>query len=112
MFISVTKISLKNIFFIVRFMRHNAKIFKQIGEAKGNLSFATSIQNPLVYWTFTTWDSKESMMQFRNNGAHKDAMKEVRNITKEAISGHWESEQKPSWKEAKVGMMENISSRY
>ena len=112
MFISVTKISLKNIFFIVRFMRHNAKIYQQIGNAKGNISFATSIQNPLVYWTLTTWDSKESMMHFRNSGAHLEAMKDIRNITKGALSGHWESEQKPSWKEAKIKMMENLSTRY
>ena len=93
-------------------MLHNTQIFKQLAGADGNLSYAARPQNPYVYWTITTWDSRESMMKFRNSGAHLEAMKELRNIASKAKSGHWEADEKPGWKEAWIMMLENMSSRY
>ncbi|MDI1299699.1 DUF3291 domain-containing protein [Methylotenera sp.] len=72
---------------------------KQLDEVDGLLFYKLS-----WFHTLTGWRDVESMKQFRNNGAHLDAMKNKKKIGL-AKSVTWETKDEPSWDEAKRRLM-------
>ena len=108
MFISVTRIHLKSLSKFFPFMALNGKIQKQIKASPGLISSKVRMQNPWVYWTLTAWQDKESMMRFRNNGTHMEAMKKSRELSSDMKSLNWEGEKLPGWREAAHRLLPKI----
>jgi len=53
------------------------------------------------HYTMSLWNSEEEMVAFARMGAHLEAMKRSKDIAKEIRIITIETEQLPSWKEAK-----------
>jgi heme-degrading monooxygenase HmoA len=98
--IAITRLKLKNIFKIPRFMWHTYRSISQLRKSEGVKYHALKTENHLTYWTVTAWADRDSMLEFRNNGAHKEAMKISTKIAKEAKAVTLEAEEIPSWQEA------------
>ncbi len=99
MFISITQLHIRSIWKFPALIKHAGASTKQVKQSAGNLSAVSTIKRWYAY-TITTWDSKESMMAFRNSGAHKEAMKNMANISDHFRSINYEGEKVPTWKEA------------
>ncbi len=51
--------------------------------------------------TITAWKDEESMLAFRNSGAHKEAMKDTRKVSHKYKTLHYESGDIPNWTQAR-----------
>jgi hypothetical protein len=100
MIVIATQIKFKSIFSLLHFLPMVRKILKQLNEVDGLL-----FHKLRGVCTLTGWEDIESMKQFRNNGAHLDAMKNIKKIGL-AKSVTWETKEEPSWGEAKRRLME------
>ena len=110
MFISITYIKVKSIWKVPSFFKHVGNINRQIAQAEGVI--ATRLKGGLSKnYTITAWESKEAMLNFRNNGAHLEAMKATRFISNEYASCHYEADELPGWKEALKMVYENLAAR-
>ena len=54
-----------------------------------------------MHYTLSAWESKAEMKQFVPTGAHRDAMKASATIAREIRTYTFESDEMPSWKDAK-----------
>lgn len=91
-------------------MQHVSRINRQIARAEGVL--ATRLKGGLSKnYTMTAWESKEAMLNFRNHGAHLEAMKATRHISDEYSSYHYESESLPEWKEVICMLQEKLAAK-
>ena len=100
MIVTATQIKINSIFTLLYFFPMVRKIKKQLNDADGLLFY--KLQG---FKTLTGWENNEAMMLFRNNGAHLEAMKNIKIIGK-AKSITWETETVTDWKEAKKRLME------
>jgi heme-degrading monooxygenase HmoA len=71
----------------------------QANKSMGILHKQNWRQEPRVFCTLTQWESKEAMLRFRNSDAHLNAMKISAKLGQGIVYG-WETEQRPSPKEA------------
>jgi hypothetical protein len=109
MFISLTYIKVKSIWKVPAFMIHVSRINQQIAEAEGVM--ATRLKGGLSKnYTMTAWESKAAMLNFRNHGAHLEAMKSTRYLSDEYTSCHYEADSLPAWKEALKMVHEKLAS--
>ena len=100
MFISVTKLRLHSITKLPKFFKMVRAIQKQLQTPEGLISKQTKGVSFTTFYTITTWESKEHMLTFRNNGAHLEAMKKINTVGKKASYTNYESDTIPGWKEA------------
>ena len=100
MIVTATQIKFKRLFALFYFFPMIRKIIKQLDEVDGLLFY-----KPRGFYTLTGWKDNESMKQFRNNGAHLNAMKNIKKIGV-AKSVTWETNTEPSWDEAKKRLAE------
>lgn len=89
--ITATQIQIKSISGFFRFLRSVHDVKSQLATADGLLSARFRGTR-----TLTVWRGKESMVAFRNNGAHLDAMKSLKKIGK-AKSVTWSQNKMPDW---------------
>jgi len=60
-FVSVTRLRVKSLFFLIPFMRANEASVKEIKVSKGLLKGKELIDKKLTFWTVTIWENEESM---------------------------------------------------
>lgn len=75
--------------------------------SKGILKMQTRANGARNYQTLTVWESKETMLAFRNKGAHLLAMK----ISNKLGKGHaigWECQNYPSWEEGEKRLEDKL----
>ena len=98
-FVSVTRLRVKSLFFLIPFMRANEASVKEIKVSKGLLKGKELIDKKLTFWTVTIWDNDESMKKFRGSIAHRNAMQQLPIWCNEASYHHWiqEDDELPSW---------------
>ncbi|MEK6482271.1 hypothetical protein WJR50_32325 [Catalinimonas sp. 4WD22] len=109
MFISITYLKVKSLWKVPAFMHHVYKINQQIAGAEGVISVNAKAG---IYrnYTLTAWENKESMMRFRNNGAHLQAMKVIGKLSNAYGSYHYEADSIPSWKEALLLLQDHLAN--
>jgi hypothetical protein len=100
MFVSVTRLKLKNFFSLWTFFTKTSFAFRQVRRAEDNFFAETRGFGALTYCTLSGWESESAMRAYRDNGAYLKAMKVSRSITVLLQSAHFESPEKPSWNEA------------
>ena len=66
-FISVTRLRVKSLFFLIPFMRANEASVNEIKVSKGLLKGKELIDKKLTFWTVTIWENEESMKKFRGS---------------------------------------------
>jgi len=98
-FVSVTRLRVKSLFFLISFMRANEASVKEIKVSKGLLKGKELIDKKLTFWTVTIWENEESMKKFRGSIAHRNAMQQLPIWCNEASYHHWiqEDDELPSW---------------
>jgi heme-degrading monooxygenase HmoA len=92
-----------------RFLLHAFRSINQIKKAPGFQVGALLNDRKRTFWTMTAWDSRESMLAFMVNGAHKKAMPHLLEWCDEASVAHWTQEDAtlPTWDEADWRMRES-----
>lgn len=105
MLISITELHIKNLWRLPLFMKYASRSAKQSQTAKGNIKTVISLGWMRGY-TITAWENIDAMMQFRNTGDHKEAMRMMRKVSSAYKSLHWEANEIPNWKEAKIKLGE------
>jgi hypothetical protein len=100
MIITATQIKIKSILGFIRFIPRIRNIKIQVSKVDGILFIEF---NGLR--TLTGWESYEAMKNFRSNGHHLDAMKNVKHIGK-SKSITWETDSKPNWNQVKEKLNE------
>ena len=82
------------------FLWHVYKINRQIRSAEGFIKFKTYNKGLWGNYTISSWKSREDMLLFRNNGAHKKAMDALKQVSSEAYFAHAEMSSFPEWTKA------------
>jgi hypothetical protein len=100
MYVSITGLTLKSPWMILRFYYHAIPCIKQAKTAKGNIHTSVKKINK-VYHTLTGWESKEAMQDFLYNGAHKKAMRVFSKIATGKTFG-FDSDTLPSWADVPI----------
>jgi hypothetical protein len=104
MIVSVTSIKLKSVWLYFRLTYLAMFIVKQTKSQKGFFKMKNRGFGKL-HFTLSAWKSSEDMKNFVHSGAHSDAMKRSRELADELRFYSFETEQMPSWAEAKKLLM-------
>lgn len=98
-FVSVTRLRVKSIFYLISFMRANEASVKALKASSGLLNGKELIDKKLTFWTITIWENEESMKGFRSSLSHRNAMQQLPKWCDEASYHHWvqEDNQIPTW---------------
>jgi len=98
-FISVTRLRVKSLFYIIPFMRANEASVKELKVSKGLLKGKELMDKKLTFWTITLWEDEASMKGFRGSSPHRHAMQQLPKWCNEASYHHWvqESNEFPTW---------------
>lgn len=100
--VSITRLRVRNIFYLPLFMLHATRTMTQAQKAEGVHGVDTRFEKGNVVWTKTVWSGEDTMKQYRNSGAHQIAMRLLSQICSEASVVRWqqESTELPTWEEA------------
>jgi hypothetical protein len=100
--VSITRLRVRNIFYLPLFMLHAMRTMTQAQKAEGVHGVDTRFEKGNVVWTKTVWSDEAMMKKYRNTGAHQIAMRLLSEICSEASVARWqqESTELPTWEEA------------
>lgn len=97
--VTITSIELKNPFYFFTLSMISLKIVRQLKSTNckklKNTGFWTK------HYTMTLWNNVEDMRSFATSGAHLEAMKGSKNISKEIRTITIDATKLPKWNEAK-----------
>jgi hypothetical protein len=98
-FVSVTRLRVKSILYLIPFMRANEASVKALQASAGLLKGKELIDKQLTFWTITLWENEEAMKGFRGSEAHRKAMQYLPKWCNEASYHHWVQEHNefPGW---------------
>ena len=98
-FVSVTRLRVKSIFYLIPFMRANEASVKELKSSSGLLMGKELIDKKLTFWTITLWEDEDSMKKFRGSLSHRNAMQHLPKWCNEASYHHWFQEENecPNW---------------
>jgi len=102
MFVSVTRLRIRSLFFLPQFLWHTQQAKIQASKAPGFLGGRLLVDKHRVYWTLTAWESEKAMKAYRGAAAHGAVMKRLPKWCDEAAYTHWETTDGtiPAWPEA------------
>lgn len=106
MIIVATELHVRSFWHFFEFVKNSSHSMKQAKKSAGCIYAAASNKGWRIGFTLTTWEDKESMLQFRNSGAHKVAMSKIRKLSHLYKTLQWESDVTPDWQEAKNRLVE------
>lgn len=100
--ISVTRLKLRNFFYLPRLIPFSLRSTWQAKRAAGNLGVKLLQDRNLAFWTCTAWTDEGAMRQFMKADAHGQAMTKLMDWCSEASVVHWQQDQPelPDWQEA------------
>lgn len=98
-FVSVTRLRVRSLFFLIPFMKANEASVKELKTSKGLLKGKELIDKNLTFWTITLWEDEGAMKGFRSSPSHRKAMQHLPKWCNEASYHHWiqEGHELPSW---------------
>lgn len=96
MIVTATQVKVASLLGLYRFICSAISINKQLSEHSDIVFIKLK-----GFRTLSGWSSLEAMKEFRNSGAHLEAMKDLKKIGF-AKSVTWESQTEPTWEEAKT----------
>ncbi|WP_197284252.1 hypothetical protein [Bacillus sp. JCM 19041] len=111
MVIVVTRLHLKGIRALPLFTLHTLKSIWQLKKIKGVRFSSYRKEGLLTFWTMTGWENIDAMKQFRNHGAHLEAMKVSRKLADELQYIRLETNDRPSWQECKQRYTRNTTNQ-
>jgi hypothetical protein len=98
-FISVTRLRIRSIIYLPKFLLANEATIRSIKKIEGFITGKELIDKKLTFWTITLWESDQAMKYFRNNDPHKSAMRKLPEWCDEGAYVHWlqEDAEIPPW---------------
>jgi len=102
MIISVTRLRLRSLRFLVPFIVYSFRSMRQVKRSPGNIDADAMRDQHGGFWTRSVWRDVESMRAFMTSGAHRQAMPKLLDWCDEAALVHWEQDTPalPEWDEA------------
>ena len=105
MIISTTELRVKDLLQLPLFFRLSIASVEQARRAPGNLQ--VSVRGTLLSgMTLTDWKDEASMMAYRNRGAHAEAMRNLKKVTRRYRTIWYEADGIPNWKEARQKLLQ------
>lgn len=107
-FVSITRLKVKSIWYLIPFMKANEASAKQLVITPGFLSGKELVDKGLTFWTLTIWDDDAKMKSFRNSEAHRKAMQKLPFWCSEASYFHWLQDEPflPNWHTASLKLIQ------
>lgn len=101
-FVSVTRLRIRAIWFMPRFALHAINSQLQCKRAPGFLGGSLLPDRKLTFWTMTLWRDQAAMRAYMVGGSHLKAMPKLLEWCDEASVVHWTQDDPalPSWEEA------------
>jgi heme-degrading monooxygenase HmoA len=90
--VSVTRLHLKSPRYFPVFLWHTALSSWQIMNTPGFLGGKLTSDQEGGAWTISFWEDESGMRQYRNSGAHRQAMRYLPHWCDEATVVHWKQE--------------------
>jgi quinol monooxygenase YgiN len=106
MIIVATELHVRSFWHFFEFAMTSARSMKQAKKSTGCVYAAVSNKGWKIGYTLTVWKNKEQMLEFRNTGAHKEAMSKIRKLSHQYKTLQWESTEQPGWQEARTRLAE------
>jgi heme-degrading monooxygenase HmoA len=105
-FVSVTRLRIRSVWFMPRFVLHALRTMRQCKRAPGFLGGSLLPDRKLTFWTMTLWQDQAAMRAYMTGGAHLKAMPKLLEWCDEASVVHWtqDAAAMPSWKDADRAM--------
>ena len=105
--ISVTRLRLRSARFLPGFAWYALRSGVQARRAPGFSGLRVLNERPLVFWTMTVWDERDSMKAYRSAGSHKAAMRRLAGWCDEAAYVRWSDSLEPvvDWAAAHLRML-------
>lgn len=100
MFITVTSIKLRSVWLFFKLSLNGMHIVKQTRQEKGFIKMKNTGFG-YMHYTLSAWESDEDIKRFAHSGAHKEAMKQTKQLATEIQIYTYQGIELPSWKEAK-----------
>ena len=99
-FISATRLRLKSLIYLPKFIISNELSVKRLKKTPGFFYRRELIEKNLTFWTLTMWNTETDMKVFRNSMPHRKAMQKLPIWCDESAFVHWmqEDQQPPNWK--------------
>ena len=99
MLVSVTRLRLRSIRYLLPFAYHANRSRRQAESAAGCRRVHVRKTRGLTFWTLSLWESEAALRQYLTGGAHRQAMPKLAQWCDEAAVTHWEHEttDEPSW---------------
>jgi hypothetical protein len=99
MLVSVTRLRLRSIRFLLPFAYRASLSSRQALATPGCLGVRTRKTRGLAFWTLTLWDSEKSMETFLTHAPHGKAMPKLAKWCDEAAVTHWHytAQDQPTW---------------
>lgn len=101
MTIVATELHVKSFWKFFPFILYSIRSLTQAKKTAGCLHAIAGGKGWRIGYTITAWQSKEAMQQFRNNGVHKLAMKDIHYLASRYKTLVYESDSIPNWQQAK-----------
>jgi hypothetical protein len=101
-FISITRLRIRSIVYLPRFVWHALKSQRQAERTPGFVGGRLMRESGNIFWTMTAWEDDAAMSAFRVHGAHASVMPSLLDWCDEASVAHWtqETRELPSWQDA------------
>jgi hypothetical protein len=90
MLVSVTRLQLRSVRFLLSFLRATRAIQRQMQSSDGFVAGTMNIEPLLAFWTMTVWRDEAAMRAFRNASTHLAAMPRLLDWCNEAAFAHWQ----------------------
>jgi hypothetical protein len=102
LFISLTRLRLRSLFYIPPFLWYVWLSKKQAEQTRGFVSGKLLLDAPFTFWTLTAWYEEEDMRTYRDSGPDREVMPRLRHWCNEAALPHWKQlgGSLPDWTEA------------
>lgn len=84
-----TRFRLKHFWHLLRFFILYRGMKRDLKSASGLIRYALLMQNPLVCYTFSLWESEEAFRDFSNVPSHLHALREARPLCLHIWSAYW-----------------------
>lgn len=104
--IAVTRLRLRSLRFLPRFVWLAYRSTRQARRSPGHLGSRALNDAHLAFWKMSAWDNENAMRAFMVSGAHRQAMPWLRRMCDEASVAHWvvDTATLPDWNAAHLRM--------
>lgn len=106
MYITVTSLKLRSVWYFFKLSLNGMRILKQTKTEKGFIKMKNTGFGYLHY-TLSAWETIEDIKRFAHQGAHKEALKQSRDLSTEIRIYTYQTDKMPDWKDAKEQLIAN-----